>query len=434
MLISFGSMAQTTTAINGTKYTYTKIEKKITEITVPSLNTKLTIEGSNSVASVTAAIKAYLLNQVPTLPPIGAKPTFKLPEGNYKSVSAESGKTLDLGQVTSNIKLTPGNYSNIYITWANASNAIIDFTGSTFENCVIEAGKSTNVKLFGGSFKNTAYRVLRFDFASSNLEFYNITFTNCGDYAVTSNNSNVVGVMKGLKFMNCTFDGSGQISLGGDVEKNIGQFSGTEIAYCTFKNTSPGNCVSLSNVSDFDFHDNLVDNVNTQNNNHNGVFFAQGNGKFYNNLLKNYQGNAIRVWLFSRGSTPTTVEIYNNICYSTRKYGAFELQEFSRNLIPGRTTFANAKVYNNTAGNLNTNKDWEGQMLDLYSLSGTLEYYNNLGFDMVTVQYQKQVTNMINNMGNTKIVKEENNKYFLGRDEAVDKDFTSKLKGVGALQ
>lgn len=159
----------------------------------------------------------------------------------------------------------------------------------------------------------------------------------------------------------------------------------------------------------------------------------QGNGSFHHNKLTNYQGNAIRMWLYSRGNSPATNEIHNNICYNTRKYGAFELQAFDRNMVPGKSTFANAKVYNNTAGQMNTNKDWHGQMLDLYNTFGTLEYYNNLGFDLYSSISNKPVTNMINNMSDTKIILESNNKY-LSRDNAINNstDFISKITGVGA--
>lgn len=75
----------------------------------------------------------------------------------------------------------------------------------------------------------------------------------------------------------------------------------------------------------------------------------------------------IRAWAFSRGNSSSTIEIYNNIAYNSRKYGAFEIQGFDRYIIPGKTTIANAKVYNNTVGKMNTSKDWEGVILDLYS-------------------------------------------------------------------
>src|SRR5690606_4195055 len=164
---------------------------------------------------------------------------------------------------------------------------------------------------------------------------------------------------------------------------------------------------------------------------HNGIFFIQGNGHFHHNKLINYQGNAIRLWPYSRGSEPKTVEIHHNICYNTRKYGAFEIQAFERNIVPGKTTFVNAKVYNNTVGKMNTSRDWDGQILDLYSMQGgTLEYYNNLGFELYSEQ---NITDMIH-MGGPKITKNSGNIYKNQWSDAVVDvvNFVSKIPGVGA--
>src|SRR5690554_7175583 len=111
------------------------------------------------------------------------------------------------------------------------------------------------------------------------------------------------------------------------------------------------------------------------------------------------------------------VEIYNNIIYNTRKYGAFELQGFDRYIVPGRSTHVNAKVYNNTVGTMNTSRSWEGVVLDLLNYGGTLEYYNNLGFDLY---HSKPITDMINNYSNNvKIIKNSNNLYFKTANEAI---------------
>ena len=81
---------------------------------------------------------------------------------------------------------------------------------------------------------------------------------------------------------------------------------------------------------------------------------------------------------------------------------------------------------------MNTSRDWEGQILDLYHTGGTLEYFNNLGFELVTIN--KPLTNMINNMSDTKIVKEVNNKYVPRLEQAVNNsfDFYSNYAELGA--
>lgn len=309
---------------------------------------------------------------------------------------------------------------------------------------VVIAGDNNPDITYGFKFNNISYRAIQLNGKMNGVTLKSMSFKNVEDYVISSKynserayTGSADSRVEKFKILNCVFDDAGQISLGGNLSKESGKDSGffkdVEIAYNEFKNTNVGSVCSFTNVQDYNIHHNTVNNINPTNNIHNGVFFMQGNGSFHHNKLTNYQGNAIRMWLYSRGNSPATNEIHNNICYNTRKYGAFELQAFDRNMVPGKSTFANAKVYNNTAGQMNTNKDWHGQMLDLYNTFGTLEYYNNLGFDLYSSISNKPVTNMINNMSDTKIILESNNKY-LSRDNAINNstDFISKITGVGA--
>jgi hypothetical protein len=81
---------------------------------------------------------------------------------------------------------------------------------------------------------------------------------------------------------------------------------------------------------------------------------------------------------------------------------------------------------------MNTSKDWEGQLLDLYNFGGTLQYYNNLGYDLRT--QGSSITNMINNMSDTKITVESNNRYLPLQQNAVSDltGFVSLFSGLGA--
>ncbi|WP_231464656.1 hypothetical protein [Pedobacter sp. Leaf132] len=447
-------MAQTTNAINGVKYNYKKEEKKLTKVSF-SNGVVLDLEGSNSVATVTAALKKYLentanlpLTTTPAypnpMPSTGTKPTFSLPEGNYIEISLTSGKTLDLSNYSNQkIKLKPGNYNSVYITGNKLKNIIIDANGVNLEKSVIELGSGDMVEIYGIKMYNNDSRVLRFDFGLNNFHLYNSTFINCGDYAFYCNRAKEVDyngkdatANLGLKIINNVFDNFGNIQMEGKLDKDInadrGLFKNPEIAFNTFKNNpSIGSAVVFENVENYDIHHNIVENLNSKNDNHNGIFYMQGSGKFHDNKLNNYQGNAIRMWLYTRGSTPYTNEIFNNFCFNTRKYGGFELQGFDRYIIPGKTTFANAKVYNNTVGRMNTSKDWEGQMLDLYNYGGTLEYYNNLGFEL---NYSgRAIGNMINNMSDVKI-SGAGNIYKLNIGDALDSEFNSKFPGIGARQ
>ena len=274
-----------------------------------------------------------------------------------------------------------------------------------------------------------------------------MSFKNVNDYCISGQGSNGSDLAyqgtaatrtENFKILYCLFDNAGIIQFGGNLNKDqnmdTGLFKNVEIANNTFQNNpGVGTVCAFSNAQDYNIHHNVVNNINQDNNNHNGVFAMQGNGIFHDNKLTNYQGNAIRMWLYSRGSTPATNEIYNNICYNTRKYSAFELQAFDRNIYPGKTMYANAKVYNNTVGQMNTSKDWEGQLLDLYNTGGSLEYYNNLGFNLYS---DKTISNMINNMSDTKIVKESSNKYVSTQSDAVNDltSFTSKFTGIGEIK
>lgn len=439
---SVGLMAQTKinfTDKNRVKHTYTK---KV--ISIVTTDDGKVFSDTSETAITATKVKALYDNLLSKPPVVVVPPIVVQPPVNALIVTPVSGKSTDLGIVTKNTTIKPGVYDNVYFTFSKANDVIIDFTGVQFNNSVLELGSGNNVVLLNLVMNTQKYRALRFDYGLNNLTIKGFKFINCGDYVITSNNSKVqyngndLSLNKGLKIINSIFDGCGTISLGNSIDVNTGEdagiFKDVEISGNTFKNSSPGSAVSLTNVWGYDIFNNVVDNFNTINDLHNGIFLMQGNGKFHDNKLTNYQGNSIRMWLYSRGTTPFTNEIYNNICYNTRKYGAFELQEFSRNIWKNRTTFANAKVYNNTGGQLNTAKDWEGQILDLYQLSGTVEYYNNLGFNLNTVQYQKNVTNMINNMSGTKIVKESNNLYFPTWEKAVKdlNSFESLNSGVGA--
>lgn len=312
-------------------------------------------------------------------------------------------------------------------------------------NVTISGGDNKGLN-FGFKFENIPYRAIVMNGKINGITLRNLRFENVANASIFGERSNGYGFpyngtvdsrSEYLKILYCSFVNSGSISFGGaldaDNNEDTGLFKDVEIAYNEFEHSSGiGSVCYFSNVQDYNIHHNVVNNINLTNNNHNGIFWMQGNGKFHHNRLTNYQGNSIRAWLYSRGNSPATVEIYNNICFNSRKYGAFELQAFNRNIVPGKSTYANARIYNNTVGRMNTSRDWEGQILDLYHTGGTLEYFNNLGFELVAIN--KPLTNMINNMSDTKIVKEVNNKYVPRLEQAVNNsfDFYSNYAELGA--
>lgn len=304
-------------------------------------------------------------------------------------------------------------------------------------------GNNTPEIEYGFLFRNISYRAINMGGTMDFVTFSHISFENVNDYCISAFGENNSGRLvyvgtpesrtNNFKILNCKFDNTGSVMLGGELNEGTdrGLFKGVEIGYNIIKNSDHGALFVFTNVEDFDIHDNLVDHVNPTNNDHNGIFYMQGNGNFHHNILTNYQGNAIRLWAYSRGETPQTVEIHHNICYNTRKYGAFEIQTFDRNMIPGKTTYVNAKVYNNTVGKMNTSKDWDGQILDLYNMrGGHLEFFNNLGFDLYS---EGGISDMIN-MGDDSITDKSNNVYKQNWQQAVVdiKSFVSKVANVGA--
>jgi len=386
--------------------------------------------------------------------PIQSIPSYEVGTGSGDLTI--DGKSLDLTTIKL-IKIKSGTYKSISIKNILASpsspvsiknNGQVKITEGVFTSNVSYiyiSGDGDASIAYGFSFENIAFRAIKLDGKMSGVTIKNMSFKNVKDYCIAGENNNGSGLTydgtantrtEGFKILNCLFDNTGTIVFGGSLSKDNGEDSGffkdIEIAYNTFSNTESGTVCSFSNVQDYNIHHNVVNNLNNSNNNHNGIFYMQGNGKFHDNKLTNYQGNAIRMWAYSRGSSPATVEIYNNICYNTRKYGAFEIQGFDRYIVPGKSTFVNAKVYNNTVGKMNTNKDWQGQILDLYNYGGTLEYYSNIGFDLYN--NNSSITNMINNMSDVKIIKEENNKYSAKYSDVVGDltKFNTLFTGLGA--
>jgi len=189
-------------------------------------------------------------------------------------------------------------------------------------------------------------------------------------------------------------------------------------------------------VEDYEVSNNVVNNVNKSdnypngNNNHNGIFHLNGNGKFFKNKITNHQGNGLRAWLFSI-TKPASVEIYDNIIYNSTRYSAFELQVPPYMEVLASFKPADAKIYNNTTGKLNTGqpKYYEGRIVDIYQTHGNVEVYNNLYFNML----DNEVSLNQSNPKDTK-VKESNNLYFKNAADAILDlvNFKSKSPGVGA--
>lgn len=334
-----------------------------------------------------------------------------------------------------NYTIKPGNYS--YVEFKNVQNSVIDgfdkvkMTGSivnltnienvVFQNISIEDSprginvneKANNLIFNSIKLKNTpgiSFRIDRkYDGSpssySQNIQINNIQAENISSLFSSGGglkNDGFYGLIKGLKIRD-------------NVIKNSPNF---------------GSGVYVNMVEDYEISGNIIDNVNSQNSNHNGIFHVKGNGKIHNNKVTNHQGNAVRAWLFSITEPNSLVEIYNNVVYNSERYSAFEVQ-----VTPGikqMSVFkpANAKIHNNTVGRMNSGaKYYEGRVVDIYQTYGNVEVYNNLYFDM----RDNIVSLNQSNPKDTKVT-EKNNKYIKNGSEAVNdlKNFVSKIPGIGA--
>lgn len=407
---------------------------------------------------ISPAIETPITPPPPQVPPVDVPSNavvLELGTGDGNNLTIDGISLKILGNTV--IKIKGGRYKSIVIkniTALVAKPVYIKNDGLVVISEVMQTENITNVVIagdnvpnlkYGFKFENITYRAITLSGKINGVTLKSMSFINVANYTIAGEWNNGGGLTydgtegtrnERFKILNCLFENAGTIQFGGNLNKDKGEdtglFKDVEIAYNVFQNSAGvGAVCSFTNVQDYDIHHNSVNNVNQTNDQHNGVFFMQGNGKFHDNKLTNYQGNSIRMWLYSRGNTPVTNEIYNNICYNTRKYSGFELQGFQRNFYAGKSTFANAKVYNNTVGSMNSSKDWEGQLLDLYGIGGTLEYYNNLGFNLNSVN-SSTITNMLNSNGATVVLKDVNNKYFSNQADAVNDGFVSKFAGIGA--
>ena len=365
-------------------------------------------------------------------------------DGNEQSFKGKSFILIKAGTYgTITIKNLKGNI-NSPIVIKNSGEVFVSGSMNTDNlNNVTIAGDNVSGLKYGFNFHNVNSRAINMENQMNGVTLSHMSFKNIEYNAIYGHRSNGTDLRyqgtsssrnERFKILYCSFENTGNISFGGYINENedSGFFKDVEIAYNYFSNTGyAGNAVDFTNVQDYDIHHNMVDNFNKSNNNHNGVFFMTGNGKFHDNKLTNYQGNALRAWVFSRGSTPATIEIFNNIMYNSRKYGAFEIQGFEKFYKSGKTTHVNAKVYNNTAGKMNTSNDWAGVMLDVYNYGGTLEFFNNLGFEMQT-SGKATINSMLNDMSTVPLKLNNNNKYFNKASEAVSNDFKSLHSGTGA--
>ena len=330
------------------------------------------------------------------------------------------------------IKVHSGTYSSITIKNINIgcnvtvqNDGLVQITGnndhmflSNVSNLTISGNGTSGISRGFVSRDNPQHRSIIITGAAHDLTIQGFSFKNIGDYVIYFNNSQ--GIYNGsvgsysdnIKLLNNDCDNTGVfLQMEGSISDGVikGLVKHLEIAYLTFKNSNSGHAVQVENADDYNIHHNTITDVNSTNNAHNGIFTMMGSGSFHHNLITNHQGNAIRAWARSFGTTPKDILIYNNTVVNSRKYSGFEVQSFSYYMIAGKTTFANAKVYNNICGDLNLSKDWVGVVVDIYSLmGGKCEVYNNKGFNFPS---QSNTSNIVNVQADIKPVLTNNTYY-----------------------
>jgi hypothetical protein len=348
------------------------------------------------------------------------------------------GSTLSL-KCNDVIQIQTGTYSTITVRNINAgcpitiqNKGLVQVSGNTdhwllanVSNLVVTGNGDPNISKGFVSRDNPQHRSIILTGAIHDLTIQNFAFKNIGDYVVYRVYSNVAYVpgdestyTNNLKFFNIDCENTSSfLQFDGGTDNGIitGLAKNLEIAYLSFKNSNCGHVAFIGNADDYNIHHNTITDINPTNDNHNGIFTIKGTGSFHHNLVRNHQGNAIRAWAKTIGTTPKDVLIYNNTVVNSRKYSAFEVQSFSSEMMSGKTTYSNIKVYNNICGDLNKSGDWVGVILDVYSLEGgKCEVYNNTGFNFPSASQYSKFTNTQANQNTIAT----NNSYFATAQEA----------------
>ena len=350
-----------------------------------------------------------------TTPPVVANRVLNL--GTGSGDLTVDGTTLGV-KTNDLIKIKGGVYSSINIKNINASgivnvqnDGLVDIAGSNdhitltnVSNLTISGTGTSGISRGFVSRDNAQHRSIIISGVVHDLTIQNFSFKNIGDYVVFYNNSQQVynagdptSYCNNLKFLNIDCNNTAPfLQMDGGVANGVvtGVIKNLEIAYLNFQNSDCGNIIFVGNADNYNIHHNTVTNINQNNNNHNGIFTIKGSGSFHHNLITNHQGNAIRAWARSLGTTPKDVLIYSNTVVNSRKYSAFETQSFADEMSPGQTTYSNCKVYNNICGDLDLSKDWVGVVVDVYNLyGGKCEVYNNTGFNFPSPNPTSNIVN-----------------------------------------
>lgn len=334
-----------------------------------------------------------------------------------------------------NYTIRPGTYS--YVEIKNVNNSVIDgFEKVKVSGSIVSLSNLENVTIQNINIEDSP-RGIVIDDSANNLTLNNLRLKNTPGISFRINkkfNGSPSSYSENIHLTNISAENITSLfqSHGGLKDDGFyGLIKGLKIKNNIVRDSpNYGSGVYVNLAEDFEISGNVIDHVNAGHDSHNGIFHVKGNGKIFDNKVTNHSGNAVRSWLFSITKPNSVIEIYNNIVYNSERYSAFEVQ-----VTPGIKQMdlfkpANAKIYNNTVGKMNSGpKYYEGRVVDIYQTYGIVEVYNNLYFDM-----RDNIVSLNQSSPAETVVKETNNKYFENaKDAVVDlTSFKSKIAGIGA--
>lgn len=361
------------------------------------------VKGSTGSNSTTGSTGTTGTTGTTTTPPVVTPPTGS----TYNVGDGKNGFTID-GKATSYpagsiIVIKAGTYTGS-IEVKNLTGVTVQGTGVIMDGLnnssaglfnTLGLDNLTNVTISGITTQNVGYRMLNINTRMVGLVLDKLTFTNCEQGIYVTKGTNIVWdktdnsvYLLNCKITNSTFTNCGGNDFGGLISNGqvTNLVKNLTISGNKFTGGNPGDIVYCGAVDNFQVFNNTISNINATNNDDNRLFFMTGNGDAYNNTFNNYEGHAVGVWPVSFGSTVETSHITNNVCTNSRRYAAFEFQEFLAYGISGLTTKSNMIVSGNTVGNIDTDHwtGYPGTFIDNYMfgyLGGQVTLTNNKGYN-----------------------------------------------------
>jgi hypothetical protein len=383
--------------------------------------------GSVAAASVLKQYKAEKASQVPPVVETPAPAPAPVPESPAVIIKPSPGepKMISLSDY-GNLKDVDGEYLKVKDAVAH-------------DQYWLRSVHNTRIDLSGVQFttKNMPAMELKGDCSGLILDGANFKDANIG-VSYRGDDVPFGTIVKGLQLLNFKAVNSGALLTAGGSLTNKGfSFVLQDLVVKGFSfldSAKAGNVVWAQALDGFDISDGIIDNINTEVNNHNGILMLAGNGRLSNVRCTNHQGDLMRIVPMQVVGTGKKVIAESNFIRGSRKYGAFEVQVYQDNINTGKFLPADVLIQNNAAGKLNSMKNWAGKLIDLYDTYGNIEILNNVGWEMY--HDGKPMTSIVNyeSVSSATTVIEKGNIYFATEQDAVANApaLKSLLTGVGA--